>query len=510
MSFTAKTSGKSTFGVELEFLVLVPGEYKHTAHQTVFEILKSELVALPCPFNCELGQHYFNLPFDNEPPSFWEHNDSDNDYSTWIVTRDCSVKLTNDEKKYYPDDSVVSDVEIPSRILDFNNPSPCPHHQTWSCNGQPLMWDWRDEITAIITTLRQNFNKPGFRVFTNETCGLHVHIGRDRFGFNLNTSKNIMGIFTALEGCFDSLLTVDRISGYEEDDRIVLPALEMDDPSNSIIPWTPSAGWKYSLPLSVVHFEHLAHDLTSAFESSDFCQWETLVKHGASVPYWLYRIYNTTNFQELGEYSTAHQSCINLEHLVHKDTKKPTIEIRLHPGTLEVNEILAWIDLLCNLSIYAESTSTTSVNVTLDSAHENPSLTIVDIAKLVNASPSTITHYTNFLSAEYSSQRCRQNTSSQPDDSLTALYNYNATHRLSQTSPSAVSARIMQKLISGRYGQFSCSFLKKFLPEEVRNAAGKDAKFLSNDMDEQSWDEWSSANESLIEKVVQRRNGRGY
>ncbi|KAH0371138.1 hypothetical protein KCU65_g2108, partial [Aureobasidium melanogenum] len=509
MTSRSRTSGKSTFGVELEFLVLVPGEYKYTAHRAVFEVLRNERVALPCPFNCEVGQHYFNLPFDDESPAFWEHNDSDNDYRTWMVTRDCSVKLTDAEKRYYPDDSVVSDVEIPSRILDFHNPSPCPHHQTWPCNSQPLLWDWRDEITAIITTLKQNFNKPGFRVFTNETCGLHVHIGRDRFGFNLNTSKNIMGIFTACERGFDSLLTVDRISGYE-DDRVVLPALKTADPSNSIIPWTPSAGWKYSLPLSVQQFEHLAHDLTSALESSDAFKWMDLIKHGASVPYWLYRLYNTTGFQQLGEYSTSHQSCINLEHLVHRSTQKPTIEIRSHPGTLETNEILAWIDLLCNLSVYAETNTTTAVKVTLNSLHENPSLTIVDIANLVNASPSTIAHYSDFLSAEYSSHRCRQNTSSQPDDSLTALYTYNQTHTLSQTSPSAIAARITQKLISGRYGQFPLSFLKKFLPEEVRNAAEKDAKFLSSDMDDKRWDEWASANESLIEEAVQRRNGRGY
>ncbi|KAG9633401.1 hypothetical protein KCU64_g15818, partial [Aureobasidium melanogenum] len=447
---------------------------------------------------------------DKLPPSFWEYHNSDNGFKTWIITRDCSVRLTNDEKKLYPDDSVVSDVEIPSRILDFSNPSPCPHGQLWPCNGQPLVWDWRDEITAIINTLKQKCIKPGFRVFTNETCGLHVHIGRDRFGFTLDTTKNIMGIFTAYERCFDSLLTVDRIAGYENDHHTALPALNLANPNSSIILWRPSAGWKYSLPLSVRQFDHLGHDLMSAYESSDFFEWDTLVRNGASIPYWLRRLYQTTNFAELGLYSTAHQSCINLEHLVHNHTTKPTIEVRLHPGTLEVNEILAWIDLLCNLSIYAETTTTTAVVACLISAHRNPSLTVVDIARLVNASSATIDHYANILSPDYSSRRFHQNTSTQPDDSLTPLYTYNETHRRSQTSPSAISARIMQKLISGRYGQFPSSFLEKFLPREVRNAAEKDAKFLSSEMNEQSSKDWSSQNESVIKKAVQRKNGRGY
>ncbi|KAG9764766.1 hypothetical protein KCU95_g18558, partial [Aureobasidium melanogenum] len=367
---------------------------------------------------------------DKLPPSFWEYHNSDNGFKTWIITRDCSVRLTNDEKKLYPDDSVVSDVEIPSRILDFSNPSPCPHGQLWPCNGQPLVWDWRDEITAIINTLKQKCIKPGFRVFTNETCGLHVHIGRDRFGFTLDTTKNIMGIFTAYERCFDSLLTVDRIAGYENDHHTALPALNLANPNSSIILWRPSAGWKYSLPLSVRQFDHLGHDLMSAYESSDFFEWDTLVRNGASIPYWLRRLYQTTNFAEL--------------------------------------------------------------------------------ARLVNASSATIDHYANILSPDYSSRRFHQNTSTQPDDSLTPLYTYNETHRRSQTSPSAISARIMQKLISGRYGQFPSSFLEKFLPREVRNAAEKDAKFLSSEMNEQSSKDWSSQNESVIKKAVQRKNGRGY
>ncbi|KAH0388116.1 hypothetical protein KCU92_g968, partial [Aureobasidium melanogenum] len=509
MTSTTRTLGKSTFGVELEFVVLVPDGYQYTGHHAVFEMLR-ERVTLPCPFNCEQGQHDLELPVDKYPPSFWAHHDSDNSYNTWVVTRDCSVRLTDDERNLYPDDSVFSDVEMPSRILDFFNPSPCPHGQVWPCNGQPLMWNWRDEIAAIINTLKQKCIKPGFRVFTNETCGLHVHIGRDRFNFNLPTTKNIMGIFTALERCYDNLLTVDRIAGYEDDDRIALPALNLANPYSSIIPWRPSAGWKYSLPLSVCQFDHLAHDLTAAHESIDFMKWDTLIRNGASVPYWLDRLYKTTNFAELGLYSTSHQSCINLEHLVHNHTAKPTIEIRLHPGTLELNEILAWIDLLCNLSIYAETKTTTAVRGVLESAHRNTSLTIADIARLVNASSATIDHYTKFLSPEYSSQRFHQNTSTQPTDSLTPLFTYNENHRLSQTTPSAISARIMQKLISGRYGQFPPSFLDRFLPQEVRNAAEKDAKFLSSEMNEKSVDDWAFENQSVIERAAQRKNGRGF
>ncbi|KAG9850225.1 hypothetical protein KCU98_g2014, partial [Aureobasidium melanogenum] len=52
------------------------------------------------------GQHYLELPIDKLAPSFWKHHDSGNEYKTWIVTRDCNVRLTDDEKNFNPDDSV--------------------------------------------------------------------------------------------------------------------------------------------------------------------------------------------------------------------------------------------------------------------------------------------------------------------------------------------------------------------------------------------------------------------
>ncbi|CAD0107372.1 unnamed protein product [Aureobasidium uvarum] len=507
MSSTTKTSGKSTFGVELEFLALVPGDYNFTPHHAIYEFLQ-EKVTLPCPFNCQQGNHDLRLPVDAETPAFWAHNDDLNEYKTWVVTRDCSVKLTRDEKLLYPDDSVVSDVEFPSRILDFHNPSPCPHGQVWPCNGQPLMWDWRDEITVIINTLKQRMNKPGYRVFCNDTCGMHVHIGRDKVGFNLNTTKNIMGMFAAWERCFDSVLTVDRIAGYEND-HAALPALKMDDTDDSIDPWQASPGWKYNLPLSVRQFEHLGHDLMVAYSANDYFQWDKLNRNGASIPYWLHRIYETTSFASLGEYSTAHQSSVNLEHVVHKDTKKPTIEIRLHQGTLEIPEICSWIDVLVNISSYAETNSCASVLATLESSYANPSLTIIDIAKLVSASASTIAHYTCFLSPTYSFDLFDKIVSSQPEDSLSALYAYNARNTSSRTQAPAISTRISQKLVSGRYGQFPVDFLSAVLPEKVKKVAKKDVRFLSDELDAKGLEEWSAEVENVVGKVVERKNGSG-
>jgi hypothetical protein len=507
MSTTTKASDKSTFGVELEFLAVIPDNLNITPSYAVYQALQKP-VSLACPFNCDQGRHDLRLPVDDETPSFWDNNKSDNSYRTWTVSRDCSVRLTDDEMQHLPNSHNFSDVEMPSRILDFNNPSPCPHNQTWPCNGAPLMWNYADEIAAIINKL-QSCNQPGSRVFVNGTCGMHVHIGREKFGFNLDTTKNIMGMFTTFERCFDSLLPLDRISGYENE-HATLPALQLTaDARRSIAHWIPSPIWQYAQPPSIRQYDHLGHDLREAFDKTDYMTWNTLTRSGASIPFWLHRIYSDeiTTFAQLGEYSEDHQSWLNLEHLVHGDTNKQTIEIRLHAGSLDTNGIVAWIDLLCNLSIYAESHTTTSVKTTLESSYANPAFTILDVARLVNASPATIAYYTAILSPAHHANIAATALHHQIRDELKPSSSFNTCHNISQTSPTRISSRILQKLASGRYGQFPVSFLKQVLPEGV--VIGDSVKFLSDEMSDQDQEDWARQVEEHISEVKERENSRG-
>lgn len=337
---------------------------------------------------------------------------------------------------------------------------------------------------------------------------MHVHIGRGQSGFNLDTTKNIMGMFTAFERCFDSILTIDRISGYE-DDHAALPALQLtSDIRHSIDTWSGTPGVKYSEPLSVRQYEWLGQNLMNAFENTNFIDWSTLTGNGASIPFWLHKIYETTNFPQLGEYSTGHVSWVNLENIIYPDTtNKPTIELRLHPGTFDTNEIIAWVDLVCNISFYAESNTTTSVRSYLESNYANPSFTIFNIARLVNASSTTITHYASFLSPTYHDATTAA-LSTQHPDAVIYLYTSIMKTRISQQSPNEVSSRILSKLISGRYGQFPVDFLDKVLPDDVKaTVVNADARYLSDEMDEKAQDEWGEEVEEVMSAAVQRKNG---
>ncbi|THV65197.1 hypothetical protein D6D28_09283 [Aureobasidium pullulans] len=515
----ASTSGKSTstqlkqsctLGVELEFVAVVPDQSEFTAHDTVWEVLRKP-ISLPCPYNCPQGHHELRLPIDNQPPSYWQHRDDDNEYNTWVVGRDCSVRLSDDEKPFYPNESVSSDVELQCRILDFFNPTPCPHNQAWPCNGQPLTWNWGDEITTVINALKQGFNRPGFRVFANGTCGLHLHVGRHDLGFNLDTTKNIMGMFTALERCFDAILPVDRIGAYE-DDRFPLPSL-ISASTTAIQPWIPSKGFNYTSPMSVRQFESLANSVMIAYDKSDVSDFTNAVRYGASIPMWIHHIYSCRTMAELCEYSHPHQSSVNLQHLAPQNNSpggwpgslpKKTIEFRLHSGTLDVVEICAWIDLLCRLTVYCENTSTTTLTAWIETQWDNADVTLVDIARLVNAADSTVRHYTSvLLTPDYATNFFNTATTSQAPDILTPLTTQVESTRLSQTCRSGISARITQKLISGRYGQFPNSFLKKVLPAELLE--GNDGRYLSNEMEEEQMEAWASEIEERARFAIDER-----
>ncbi|KAI5251263.1 hypothetical protein E4T42_04431 [Aureobasidium subglaciale] len=502
---SSKSPSITTFGVELEFLALAPDGDKYPPHHIVWEALREE-VSLPCPWKCESGSHDLLLPVDPEPPAKWEYQGSDNTYNAWVVTRDCSVRLADDEKEFYPNESIVSDVELQGRILDFLNPTPCPHNQVWPCNNKPLVWNWRDEISTIINTLKQRCNKPGFRVLVNGTCGMHIHVGRGNHGFNLDTLKNVMGMFTAFERCFDALLPVDRIAGYELF-QAVLPRLLG---ASMAQPWKPSKGNNYTLPMSVRQFEVLGHELQIAYSNKNAQDWRTLVKYGASIPFWLQKIYATVRLEQLCEYSVCHSSSVNLENLHNAyvspgKTGKKTIEYRLHPGTLDITEITAWIDLLCSLTIYCENTNTNTLNVYLDDNYAKPAHTIIDIANLVKAAETTITHYTSFLIPTHDPTHLDTTLPLFPKDILTPLTTYILSSRSSQLSTLAVSARIISKLLSGRYGQFPVSFLETTLSGQGMMMQGDDGKYLSSEMGDEEMVKWAGEVEKCVQVAVQER-----
>lgn len=225
-----------TFGVELECIGFTPFSSPKSATQLCSEILQQK-VLIPCKHKCERGVHEWYLPVREEVVA--EKSISTSSFSAWEIQRDTSIRLNDQEQKavdrtaynngaaYSEPDSKFEDIELVSRVLSFDQPTPCPRGQIYPCTKEPLEWQWREEIIAILEALQKGFSKPGYRIMVNGSTGLHVHLGHGPQGFRLDTVKGIVGGFVALERCLDSIMPINRIVGHM--DSKLLYGVDSDD-----------------------------------------------------------------------------------------------------------------------------------------------------------------------------------------------------------------------------------------------------------------------------------------
>ncbi|THX73502.1 hypothetical protein D6D04_08480 [Aureobasidium pullulans] len=188
-----------TFGVELECIGFTHSSSSKSATQLCSVILQQK-VLLSCKHKCERGVHEWYLPVRKEVVA--EKSISTSSFSVWEIQRDTSIRLNDQEQEavdrtaynngaaYSEPDSEFEDIELVSRVLSFDQPTPCPR------------------------ALQKGFSKPGYRIMVNGSTGLHVHLGHGPQGFRLDTVEGIVGGFVALERCLDSIMPVNRILGH--------------------------------------------------------------------------------------------------------------------------------------------------------------------------------------------------------------------------------------------------------------------------------------------------------
>ncbi|MCJ1371407.1 hypothetical protein MMC20_002622 [Loxospora ochrophaea] len=113
-------------------------------------------------------------------------------YEKWTITQDCSIvpDLPPDDEDYES-----QRMELVSRVLP---------------GGEESL----KEVCTVLSILNANF-----RVRTNETTGLHVHVGNGRRGFSLPCLKNFAQLVYAFEHQIESLhpdCRVDSASNVAE------------------------------------------------------------------------------------------------------------------------------------------------------------------------------------------------------------------------------------------------------------------------------------------------------
>lgn len=256
-----------TFGVELEFIVSYnPADYKEKMRNAKEKF--QELDTMPT-----LHQKYGILVRLDMIQLLNENGFDTNDYegtelTKWTVDTDGTVTVAVDRDGWCA-------IELKTPVFFYSDA------------------DALRKIEMVVELLVSNFG-----LFTNDNCGLHVHVGNENRGFDLRTLQNFCSLITAFDRQLDSLHPYDRLqTPYAKSTRKA---------------FIPSATLTENL--SIIDRLISVEDLVDQFHEYDK--------------------YMAFNFQNLQE-----------------NVEKPlrTIEFRQHRGTLDPDLIIKWVKVACGL-----------------------------------------------------------------------------------------------------------------------------------------------------------------
>lgn len=296
---------RMTFGAELEFVVdYNPDDYHD-------ELLAGEGKLWPADFPPSLQHKYGVLVRRHMIQILNENGFSTNgyrckDFSKWTVDTDGTVESFDNSENWYA-------IELKTPVLH--------------CDNTAL-----EKVQAVVKLLDSKF-----RLSTNKSCGLHVHVGNEDRGFTMNTLKNFCRLITVFERQLNSLHPPDRIQ-------------------NSFAKPTHMAfhqGASFAEKLSIIDDLKTKEELIIRFH---FIQYQDYDKDMAF------------NFFHLQERSDLY-------------FEKPlnTIEFRQHRGTLDPQLITNWVTVARNL--VEISHNDTGFRHLIEKHMNNTEYTVIDLFK---------------------------------------------------------------------------------------------------------------------------------
>ena len=230
-------------------------------------------------------------------------------YSNWTVEFDMSIKA-EPENAHWMDYEFVG-VEIKTPIFFFHDRAAA----------------FEQLATAFhLIQLR-------YKMFTNNTCGLHVHVGNQSLGFPRQTLKKFSQMVLVFEHQLESLHPANRL--------------------NNIHCLAPGTNFPTKDPTKNVRLIQQAQSTVA------------IVHHMSCQPDGHRRgfAYNVSNLQD------------------EQVMPKPTIEFRQHEGTLDMTAIAAWVGLACGLVEVCHWMTRKDIEAFLTEGIRNPSIKIVDLLK---------------------------------------------------------------------------------------------------------------------------------
>jgi hypothetical protein len=453
-------------------------------------------------------KHRFTIPLADNPYGMLRGAASSKYFSSWAVDSDSSVYVDfRDARLMEGGVGFVkfAAIEIKSRVLSRTKPL-----QTTKSQSQPghiHSVSYEEEIRAVLNKLHTTFNAHNgkesgtsspFRLFVNQSCGFHVHIGNQGVGFPMETVRNIVSTCVVNERPLDSLHAADRIGGTTQ---AMQPQHGNLAAQAYAVQMQPQS---YNFGFFSHHAQRVYQRRTKACQELSFSPPEDF-NWGSEYPETMYD--NPEIKAAAFEYSTTacvtliqnapdmdalhkmqgpagHHSTVNLDNLgeyrYEKDPFMPkiTIEFRQHAGTLQTVEVLAWVDVVASIVEYGHATTASQIVARCTGEWQSPTHHVVDLMRTIGCSNQTIQHYEHRLNLgssgkSYAEDFARQQSKEwkkmlSPDDQILPLLRHYSQQTLQVNHPDAVGMRISKKMLEGAYGQFPDNFLEQLtFPSEL-------------------------------------------
>ncbi|KAK4549292.1 hypothetical protein LTR36_007751 [Oleoguttula mirabilis] len=505
---------KITVGTELEMIVAhckypegASGQMvaTNTGRQAIYQLLNQPLSAT-CATCGEL--HMFKLAISRPGGEY------DESYNTWSIDSDCTIQLTEDELDSIGDNVNHFDfyrVEIRTRILHVDRPQSTTQSLTDPQHTHSV--SYAEEISRVLHRLNTGFDGkselPGisgpFSVLTNQSCGLHVHVGNEHRGFPLRTVKNVVSTYVANERAIDAMHATDRIGGSR------LP-LEPQNRNQGLYRGTNEIeGNAYNMPWSAHHSMAVYDRREKASRGTDSPEFRTFAMANDSDPasqfYPVSHFSNPAVHKAATQYSAeaqltliqnapsvpalqghqggyGHNSTVELSNLAPPGNpfhRKNTIEFRQHAGTTQPIEVLSWLDFAINVVRHAHNTPDEEYANLCTGEFRDPSYHTLDLLKAVGCSDRTLKHEKHKLgmgSHHYANTLADKEKANVPMTLpgmlLAPLQLHIIERRRNANIPTRVSARINTKFLQGGYGQFTDFYLDKLHFIGAQHAAARE------------------------------------
>lgn len=276
-------------------------------------------------------------------------------YSKWHVGTD-RLKLSSRERIHVPEGYEQAAIELKSRILSAGE-------------------NWQVEVQKVLQGLRAFEAEFKCQILTNESCGMHVHIGRmgdsgkvGRGGIiPVPIAKRLFQLVTAHEHNIEQMHSVDRIRYPKiQGGRVRGPAEENGfQVAESNIFYKADSGYDNAGELVCFRppsFYHRGNGISEAGISGN----STLDKQApkGNIFRWLQAIEKCTSYAELSQMTRVvgdadiydgHWAAYNFDNSVpelppNNDTdSKGTIEFRQHAGSVDYLEVRYTVELYLKL-----------------------------------------------------------------------------------------------------------------------------------------------------------------